>query len=92
MTQRHRPGALVLSIATLDYLVLSGQNFLLQDFCAPALVDARDLENLGRVDIGVVASAHDGDTADHALIYLEDTVVRMGEMRNKKERETWTEE
>jgi len=52
--------------------MLSGQNFLLQDFCAPALVNARDFEDLCRVDIGVVASAHDGDAADHALKYLED--------------------
>ena len=64
--------------------MLSGQNFLLQDFCAPALVDARDFEYLCRVDIGVIASAHDGDAANHALIYLEDRGNENEKMRNKK--------
>jgi len=54
--------------------MLAGEYFLLQDLGASTLVDARDFEYLGRVDIGVVASPHDRDATDHALIYLDDAV------------------
>jgi hypothetical protein len=52
------PCALVLSVAALDDLVLSGENLLLEDLCAAALVDASDLEDLCGVDERVGATAH----------------------------------
>lgn len=41
--------------------MLTGQDLFLKDFGALALVDARDLEDLGRIEPTVGASAHDGD-------------------------------
>lgn len=64
------PSALVFPVSALHDLVLSREYFLLKYLCAPALLYARDLEDLCRIDIRVTASAHDCDTADHALVHL----------------------
>lgn len=65
------PCALVFAIATLDDFVFSRQNLLLKDLCAPALIDPGDFEDLGSVDIGIDASAHDGNASHHALVDLD---------------------
>ena len=49
------PGALVLSVAALDLLVVARLDLLLEDLGALALVDTGDLEDLGRVQVRVVA-------------------------------------
>ena len=64
------PGALILPIASLDDLMLSGEDLLLKNLCAAALVDTGNLEDLGRVYIGVGTPSHYRDAANHALIDL----------------------
>lgn len=64
------PSALVFTITALDDLVLSREDFFLEYLCASALFYAGDLEDLGRIDIRVTASTHDGDSAHHALVDL----------------------
>lgn len=64
------PCTLVLPIAALHDLMLSWQDFLLKNLGTAALVYARDFEDLGRVHIGIGASSHDGNAADHAFVHL----------------------
>lgn len=71
--------------------MLAWEDFLLQNLGAPALFDASHLENLGRIDIGVAAPAHDGNTANHAFVYLRDATVSVAP-ESRDERRTCTEE
>lgn len=84
------PGALVFAVSALHDFVLPGEDFLLEYLCASALFYAGDLEDLGRIDIRVAASAHDGDAANHALVDLERGVK--GVRWSERARQTWTDE
>lgn len=64
------PCTLILPIAALHDLMLSWQDFLLEDLGTAALVYAGDFEDLGRVHIRIGASSHDGNAADHAFVHL----------------------
>ena len=68
--QLDSPSALVLPIASLDNLVFTRKNLLLQYLRSSAFVDSGYLQDLRCVDIGVGASPHDSYAADHALVDL----------------------
>jgi len=56
------------------------QDFFLQYFGPAPFVHPRHLEDLRRVHVRVISSAHHGDTANHTLIDLEwDATVSGGE-------------
>lgn len=68
------PSSLVFTVAALYDFVFPGEDFLLEYLCASTLFYAGDLEDLGRIDIRVTASAHDGDATDHAFVDLQRSV------------------
>ena len=83
---------MILSITPLDDLMLPGQYLLLQNLCPSAFVNARYLEDLSRVHIGVSAPAHDSDTADHAFVNLCASGVSRLYAPCLGAGQTWTEE
>lgn len=65
------PSSLVFSITALDDLMFTGEDFLLQNLCAPAFVYSCYLQYLRSIDIGICSSPHDGYTANHTFVYLD---------------------
>lgn len=84
------PGSLIFAVSSLYNLMLPRQYFLLEDLCAASLIHTCYFEDLGRVDIGVPTSPHNGDASDHAFIDLT-RGVRMNALSAKIDT-TWTEE
>lgn len=64
------PGALVFSVPALDLLMDACLDFLLQYLCALALVEAGDFEDLCRIQMAVVAAAHDRHFVGLHLVHL----------------------
>lgn len=58
--------------------MLAREDFLLENLRTPPFVDARDLENLRCIDIGVGSPAHYGYTADHAFVDLRASAFWVG--------------
>jgi hypothetical protein len=69
-TDRNVPCSLIFTITALHNLVFPGEDLLLDDLGAASFIDASDLQYLCRIHVRVSASAHDGNTSDHALINL----------------------
>jgi len=70
-----------------------GQDFFLEYFGPAPFVYPCYLEDLCRVHVRVIPSAHHGDTANHALIHLErDATVLGGDNYHRGRGNTCTEE
>ena len=73
---------LILPISSLNFLMLTLLHLPLENASSLRLIETGDLEYLGRVEVRVGSSAHDGDVAADHLV---DRSNRIGEVRSGKE-------